>query len=242
MANQLDQTVQSLRELVLAGRYATGEKLGEQGLSDDLAVSRTLVRLALAELEREGLVSREPNRGFRVRSFTLAEVVDAIMVRAELESMAARLCAERGLSAADMTTLEELIEEMNAAVADGFGSVDLRARWIEMNGAFHDTLLRASGNSAIQDVVAHLSNIPLVSARALVFDQSDAELSRTAIVDAHKDHLEVLEAIRNHEGQRAAFIMREHARKAAVNKQKSYAAMKERMPSPPLPGLRLVQG
>ncbi len=241
MTNQLDATVQVLREALLAGRYPGGDKLTEQALSASFSVSRTLVRLALADLEREGLVERTPNRGFRVRSFTLEDVSHAIEVRGELEGMAARLAGERGLAPEADRKLADLIAQMDAVLADGLTGPEGRARWIEFNAAFHDGLIAASGNAILAGSIADLSRMPLVSARALVFDQSDAEGSLDRLTAAQADHRAVLEALRARQGSRAAHIMREHALKSARNKRASFDAMRRTDLVPSLPGLALVR-
>ncbi|MEM1049511.1 MAG: GntR family transcriptional regulator [Pseudomonadota bacterium] len=241
MTNQLDATVQVLREALLAGHYPGGDKLTEQGLSATFSVSRTLVRLALADLEREGLVERTPNRGFRVRSFTLEEVSDAIEVRGELEGMAVRLAGERGLVSEADRELGDLIVQMDAVLVDGLTGPDGRARWIDLNAAFHNGLIAASGNATLAETIAGLSRMPLVSARALVFDQSDPHGSLDRLKAAQADHRAVLDAVRARQGARAAHIMREHALKSARNKRASFDAMRRTDFIPSLPGLALVR-
>ena len=197
MSGQLDETTQSLREMILAGTYRPEGKLRELTLADDLSVSRTVIRLALGELEKEGLVYRLPNRGFRVRSFTLTEVRHAILVRGELEGMAARLCAEHGISGPERQDFETAIAQMDELLRLGLSSLESRARWIDLNAAFHERIVQACGNRVVGETIAHLSRIPLVSARALVFDQSDVQKSLHRMQDAHQDHKTVFDAIVN---------------------------------------------
>ena len=92
------QTVKAklgLRELVLDGAFAPGERVPEIELAKRLGVSRTPLRLALSTLAHEGLLEPLPGGGFVVRSFTRADVSDAIELRGVLEGTAARLAAER---------------------------------------------------------------------------------------------------------------------------------------------------
>ncbi len=241
MSNQLDEVVQSLRETILAGRFASGQKLRELALADELEVSRTLVRLALGNLESEGLVYREPNRGYRVGSFTLDEVTDAIIVRGELEGMAARLSAERGLSDGEVEQARALVQRMDEVLDQGMESIEARAHWIDLNAEFHGLIIDGSGNRIIAQTIAGLSRMPLVSSRALVFDQSDKQRSLGRIQAAHQDHKEVLYAILDRSGSRADHLMREHALKSARNKRASFDAMGGVDHEPRLPGLALVR-
>ncbi|KAG1246519.1 hypothetical protein G6F65_020641 [Rhizopus arrhizus] len=91
MAAQIDKVISELRDMVLSGALQPGERIVELQFSARLGVSRTPLRIALPELEKEGLLERLPSRGFRVRSFTVDEIGDAVDVRGVLEGMAARL-------------------------------------------------------------------------------------------------------------------------------------------------------
>ena len=79
----------ALRELVLEGTLAPGEKLSQDHLAQRLGVSRTPLRTALASLNNDGLLVYEPNRGYSVRSFDTQDIIAAFAVRAELEGLAA---------------------------------------------------------------------------------------------------------------------------------------------------------
>ena len=95
-ASNTEAVTARLRELILTGELPQGDRVTESGLAALLKVSRTPVRLALATLEQEELVEGVPNRGFRVRRFTLEDIREIIEVRANLEGMAARIAAENG--------------------------------------------------------------------------------------------------------------------------------------------------
>lgn len=242
MSTQLDTATQRLRELILAGDFALDHKLGEIPVAERLGVSRTPARLAMAALEQEGLLRRAPNRGFTVRSFTIAEVADAIEVRGELEGMAARLVAERGLDDTSAAQLEACIDKAERLLQAGVTDIAARAAWIEMNQAFHNALLTAANNEALRSSVAHLSRIPLAGTKAIVFDQADPAHSRAQLAGAQQDHRAVYDAVCQRQGTRAAAIMREHAAKSARNKRENFAAMKAQRAIVDQPGLALVRG
>lgn len=235
-----ERLVQALRERLLEGKYAANQKLTETGLASDLGVSRTLVRIALASLEHEGLVVRAPNRGFRVKAFTLDQVADAIAVRGELEAMAARLAAEKGLSKSNIKALQQHLQIMDSVLQRKLGDVQSRAQWIELNGQFHTMILDFANNAALTDAVSNLGKIPLVSSRAIVFDSVDQHHSLTQIQMAHQDHHNVFNAILQRQGTRAGSIMREHAERSKMNKQVSFASMHNNQYQPEIPGLKLV--
>src|SRR5882672_12338989 len=79
--NRAPSVMDQIREAVLNGSVAAGERLSEVRLSRTLAVSRTPVRAALQALAGEGLLDYAPNRGFTVREFPLDAIVDAYEIR-----------------------------------------------------------------------------------------------------------------------------------------------------------------
>src|SRR5690606_12825269 len=115
-ASQTLKAVLGVRDLVFSGTIAPGERLSEIGVSEHLGLSRTPVRAALARLEQEGILEAIPSGGYSVRQFSVADVADAIELRGVLEGTAARLAAERGISEADLSTLRQLIRDLDATV------------------------------------------------------------------------------------------------------------------------------
>ncbi len=242
MTTQVNRSTQALREDLLAGRFDRSGKLREQALAEAQGVSRTVIRLALGELEKEGLVIREPNKGYRTRSFTLEEVTNAILVRGELEGMAARLCAECGLDETTIKQLRSLLIQFDTLLASGFEALEQRIAWIELNAQLHGAIIAASNNDILADTINSLSKIPLVSCRAIVFDMNDRSQNLIRLTGAQKDHRDVVAAIVARQGGRAEYLMREHARKSAENKRQGFVAMRQDKQSPALPGLALVEG
>jgi GntR family transcriptional regulator of vanillate catabolism len=92
---QTERLVLALRERILHGEFSPGERLTELGLVSLLQASRTPIRLALERLANEGLLDVIPTGGFRLRSFSLVDVWDAIEIRGVLEGTAVRFAAER---------------------------------------------------------------------------------------------------------------------------------------------------
>jgi len=209
VSNQLTKVTRQLRSMILRGDLAQGERITESSLADRLGVSRTPVRLALAILEQEDLVEGAANRGFRVRRFTLDQVKDAIAVRSTLEGMAARLAAERGLSAPHRRTLERcnalierLVEKANPTRKD-------LMVFTHANEVFHRTIADAAGSPSLTRLLEKDAPLPIRSSRFLFMlkpEQIACALGRSA-----REHVLITEAISNQEGTRAEFLMREHA-------------------------------
>lgn len=225
MPTHLDTAIQTLRELVLSGAFPPDRKLGEEAVARALGLSRTPSRIAMATLEREGLLVRTPRRGYRVRSFTIDEVAGAIDVRGELEAMGARLVAERGLDPAIAARLEAALSRSEDIIERSTLDVANRLAWTQANMDFHDALIEASRNAALRAAFDQVNRIPLASPRAIIFGSAATDRSRDQLRRSHEDHVRVLDAIRARRGSRAAEIMRDHALRSSENKRRNFAAL-----------------
>ena len=107
-----------LRQAILAGDMAPGQRLVEEELAGMLGVTRASLRAALFDLTAEGLVERIPNRGARVRVITLDEAVAITECRLALEGLCAAKAAER-VTEPEAARLRQLGEELQRSVADG---------------------------------------------------------------------------------------------------------------------------
>lgn len=240
MTAQLAQTTQSLREAILSGHYAPNARLRENVLAQSMGVSRTLVRLALGTLEQDGLVAYQANRGFEVHGFTREDVFDAIAVRGNLEAMAARLAAERGVGPLDLADLDRLVAHMEAILEAGLSSLASRVRWVDLNADLHDRIVFLSGNGALRRAIDHICALPLVSARAVVFNSAAQDYGLATLRQAQLDHRAIVAAVARRESARAEALMREHAYRSVENKRKSFSAMDEDLEAPKPSGLPMI--
>ncbi|MGA0608362.1 GntR family transcriptional regulator [Phenylobacterium sp. VNQ135] len=210
MSTQTEAAIAQLRELLMKGEFAAGQKLGEKLLADRLNVSRTPIRLALSELAKEGLLEYHANRGFVVRRFSIDTIVDAVAVREQLEGMAAGLAAKRGLGESHQRTLEGCLLQIDGLLLKT--RIDHRdvQTWSEINGAFHNAIVEAADNQVLADFVRRLEMIPLASARTFagISDHLGAQLA--VIRTAQAQHRWVYEAILAGDAHRAETVMRQH--------------------------------
>lgn len=149
--DRVRSTAAALEEEIVLGWLMPRERLVEEELAERLAVKRHVVREALAELERVGLVERVPNRGAFVRLLDPTEVRQIYSVREALETLAAEqiaLPAPAGL----LSRLEEIQEAHGAAVAASDARAAFRA-----NMAFHETLFGACGNPYLVDLIQSMA-------------------------------------------------------------------------------------
>jgi GntR family transcriptional regulator, vanillate catabolism transcriptional regulator len=193
-----------LRAALLEGRFGPEEKLNEESLSAMLQVSRTPVRAALHGLAAEGLLDYVPNRGYSVRSVGLGQLTAIFDVRGVLEGLAARLAAERGLSAAAQAGVQAALAEGDRVVGKGRLLVADRTVFSDVNARIHAAILDAADNRMLQDTLRLCHNIPASSERNVLWDDY-AWLRRS-----HDDHHRIVDAIVRREGARAEQLMREH--------------------------------
>jgi GntR family transcriptional regulator of vanillate catabolism len=199
-----------LREMILRGDLAPGERLGEVALAERLGVSRTPIRQALPALAREGLLAAAGRRGYLVRSFSPQDVLDAIETRGLLEGLAARRIAERGATPELIRSLKDCLSEGDAILAKRrFESAD-EQRYGEMNGRFHALIVDGAASRIVADTLARNDHVPFASARAVAFSRDLSEL--VPILNyAHRQHHVIVQALENREAARAEALMREHA-------------------------------
>lgn len=160
-------------------------------------MGRAAVRTALVRLEQEGLVSREPNRGAKVRLVSEAEAVEILEVRAALEALAVRHAALNA-RAEDVAELRELLVQMRARLDGGdlLGVSDLNAR-------LHRRLLEISGHATAARLAANLKS-------QLVRFQYRTILVPGRSERSFAEHTAVVDAVAAHDPDAAEQAMRRH--------------------------------
>jgi DNA-binding GntR family transcriptional regulator len=135
--------LERVRDMIIEGQLAPGDRINEGELGARLGVSRTPLREALRSLASEGLIELVPSRGALVRRFTAKDVRDVLDVLAMLEAKAGRLAVARA-SDVDIAALRALHDEMMGLYARRD-----RLPYFKLNQAFHSGLVALSGNSAL---------------------------------------------------------------------------------------------
>jgi len=141
---------ETLREAISNGKLSPGERLMEIQLAEELGVSRTPVREAIRKLELERFVVMIPRRGTYVSNMSLKDITEVFEIRGALDALAAGLATER--------ITEDELEEMERLLVDLGDSIERHdmARIVEIDGAFHDILYRASRNERLVGVISNL--------------------------------------------------------------------------------------
>ncbi|HNV33964.1 MAG TPA: GntR family transcriptional regulator [Bacillota bacterium] len=188
---------EAMREAIVSGRLAPGERLVEIKLADEMGVSRTPVREAIRKLELEGFVIMMQRKGAYVAGLSPKEIRDVFEIRSTLESLAARLAAER----ITQVQLEQLKRQL-ADLEEKIRSHEIEAV-VKADIAFHDVLFSASGNARL---VSMLSNL-----REQIHRYRSMSLSYPGRMSvALGEHRAIVKAIVEHKPQEAAEAALEH--------------------------------
>ena len=173
-------------------------RLDERRLAHEFGISRTPVREAMAQLEREGFVRSVPRRGVYVVRKTRREVIELITAWAALESMAARLITKSS-SDGDIA----LLRRMFATFDNGAVRAHLD-EYSEVNIGFHQTIIRMSGNTMLINLAENLFTHMRMIRRKTIGEKDRADRSI-------RDHMHIIEALEARDTARAETLVRNHA-------------------------------
>jgi DNA-binding GntR family transcriptional regulator len=185
------------------GELRPGDRVNEAAIARHLGVSRGPVREAISRLDYEGLVIRRPRRGALVAEFTSKDLEEIAAVRQLVEGHAAREACQR-VTPQDLAELEQLVVAMKTAAESG--------QWTEtalLNGRFHQTVLRISGNKILCKMWQTLHPLVwlLAPAVASAHEPHDAESIEVR-------HQMLCDALRAGDPDRAEAAFRQHVLQA----------------------------
>ncbi|GAA1102015.1 GntR family transcriptional regulator [Nesterenkonia jeotgali] len=165
-----EDVYRAIRDAIVRGQIAPGEKLVDGELQEWLGVSRTPIREALLRLERTGLVTAVPGRSTMATPYEPEAVEQARVVAAELHALAVKL-AVPSLLPADL----EALREANSSLSRG-GQAPSSEDCVAADDAFHQVFIDRSDNKVL---AAQLEQVMPVLRRAehLHFDSAQAEAS-----------------------------------------------------------------
>lgn len=149
--SQKEEAYAAIKQKILTGKLKPGEWMVESTEAEALGISRTPVREALIELEREGLVNAIPRKGVIVVPITVEDIRDVYEMREVLDCLAVRLAIERGVPDDELDLFEDLFRELLE-----YPGYELAEDLLEADRAFHDLILRCSGNRWLVDMAGLL--------------------------------------------------------------------------------------
>ncbi len=196
-----DRIFDRLRQAIVEGEIPPGSKISEPVLAARYGISRGPLREAMRRLESTNLVDRKPNIGARVITLSSDQLLEIYVIREALEGMAARLAAQQ-MSDAAIADLQQLLEQHRSEVArDG-------QTYFQQEGDldFHFRIVQGSGNRRLIDILCN----DLYHLARMYRCQFGMKSDR--VRDAIKEHELITDAIAEHDGELAEWLMRRHIR------------------------------
>lgn len=192
-----EDVTEALREMIVSGELALGQKIPERELCEAYGVSRTPLREALKVLATDGLVTLEPNRGAWVSQITIEDLDEVFPVLGALEALAGDLAC-RNARDAEIEDIRKLHEEM----LKRYEARDLD-RYFTINRRIHEAILVAARNETL---VTHYSSLAARVTRSRYIASMTAERWQRAV----EEHEEIMRALEARDGPRLAAILRAH--------------------------------
>ncbi len=205
-----DQTYQRLREAIISGHFAPGQRLVERDLCELVGVSRTSIREALRQLEADKLIFVEPHKGPCVAKLTAETAATIYEVRSVLESLAGQLAATRATDE-EIVALEQSVKDFEQAVAGGDLSL-----LVAIAARFYEILLTASRNPTIHEILNSLN------ARISILRTTSMSDPGRSVVSA-SEMREIALAIAARDPRRASTACATHVDRAAAAAKKHLA-------------------
>jgi DNA-binding GntR family transcriptional regulator len=195
-----EETYSNLKQMILTGKYQPGQRLIYDQVSKELGVSQTPLKEAFLRLQKEGLVVIIARKGTYVRQFTMSDIAEFYQIREMLEGLSARLACEH-VTEADIKNLRKLCDRIKYCIDKG----DV-AQCLKMDIRFHEEIVRISGNYRLQEIMHSfvLTNLFSIAGKGRTYIDHGSEVI--------KDHLEVIDALKNRNGILAERVMREQIR------------------------------
>jgi GntR family transcriptional regulator of vanillate catabolism len=200
-----------IREMILRGQLSPGERVAEAPLAELLGMSRTPVRQALPVLAQEGLLTEHETRGYVVRGFSTADIVDAIDLRGTIEGLAARRVTERGAPRSLVEALRACLAEGDRILGKGHVEESDEGAYAEMNARFHRHIIQDAGSPVIEQALDRIARVSFAGPQAIAFDKTSLGRMYAILSYAHFQHHLIVAAMERGEGARVEALMREHA-------------------------------
>ncbi|MEX2542023.1 MAG: GntR family transcriptional regulator [Trueperaceae bacterium] len=196
-----EQVLEAVTNKLFAGELRPGDRLAEAELAAEMGISRSPVREALAELQKDGLLIKEPGRQAVIREWTSRDLEELYDLRAMLEGYAVRLAAER-VTPADLSTLHGIVGAMWSSIQR-----EEYQELLHLDFEFHREIWRLSNHSLLQQTLKTISlQTRFFIAINFGIHSDPAEVPRL--------HQEILNALGKDSPERLEKLLQEHLHRA----------------------------
>lgn len=212
MANQTTEVYNSLKNKIINGEYFPSESLPEQELSKQYGVSRNTIKKVLLMLEKERLVTIELNKGAKVRSYSLSEVLEFLELRACLEGFISR-------KAVPAITDEQIIELGNILkIMKGHYDNQQLLLYSQNNQLFHNIIYTACPNKTAVEMTINLkTQMSKYNTKTILVPGRDSQ--------SFAEHSAIYDAIKNRDPELAEALMVRHISNVRKTFEENYTLL-----------------
>jgi len=193
-----EKILEMIRDAILKGTMKPGERVSEPELAERFGISRTPIRKAFRQLESEGYLVVIPRKGPVVAPLSERDIEEFYAIKIILEGFAAKMAAEK-LTEKDIDRLESINERLKKIAADG----DVKS-FFRVHNEFHELFIKAAGNDKLYEMINQL---------VMKFQRLRlASLSQPGRMEISvEEHCNMIEAFKDHDGERADSLVRHAA-------------------------------
>ncbi|OPY71042.1 MAG: putative HTH-type transcriptional regulator YdfH [Syntrophorhabdaceae bacterium PtaU1.Bin034] len=186
-----------VREKIFSGEIAPGQRLVEATVAKEIGISRTPVREAFHNLQKDGLIESIPRVGYRVLSISEEEVIQICKIREALEIIAAKWAMQR--------SYDTLVKELDSIIARSEKTISQSEihSFADLDAQFHETIARLSGSS-------HIMEITQVMRRHMVRHRITSFLHADVFLRALDGHKLIYKAIERRDADEVERAIRYH--------------------------------
>lgn len=201
--NATEMAYETLKAMIMDNKLKPSASYLEAELAEILDISRTPTREAMLQLNREGFIKMRPRHGMSVVPLSGIDMQEIYQILMELEPLAAKLAAQRGLTAEELSAMQQAVDQMDTCLL-----ADDRIGWAKADDIFHALLAQYSGNMRLQKTIGNFAD-QVYRARMTTL------MMRDKPVRSNIEHRAVLECLKNQEPEKAQLLHRQHRESAS---------------------------
>lgn len=196
------QVYGTIKKRLLDQTYVNGQMLSERTLAAELQISRTPVRRAIQQLQKEGWVQYIPKRGILVKGLSMQDLKNIFQIRTALEILAVRLACEHikadQLDVLRLTVQQQLYKYQQARSAPDY------QEFIRSDSEFHNTIILSSGNLMLRRLVGELRDKITRTGINSLYSR------RSRCAEAAEEHWRIVQALEARDAKAACEAMDSH--------------------------------
>ncbi len=196
------QVYKTIKKRLLDQVYASGQVLSERKLAAELQISRTPVRRAILELQKEGWVQYLPHRGILIKDLGMKDLKNIFQIRTALEKLAVQLACEH-ITADQLDVLRQTVQQQLHKYKRSHAAPDYQ-EFIRYDTEFHNTIIESSGNLMLRTLIEEMRD----KIKRTGINSLYSRRSRCA--EAAEEHAHILAALERHDAQAAGQAMEKH--------------------------------